>query len=270
MLPDIQDQWEPRGIGLDEVGIAGVRYPTTFSDGEFEQPGIASFDLTVELPGDRRGTHMSRMVELIHDHLQRLDPRELPTFLKAAATKLDVDSVYIRAALPIATEVTSPASGRSSWQPSDVRIRAYLREGHATVETEVTSEVTSLCPCSRAISDYGAHNQRSAVTLTVIGISDVPYPLTVLAALELIRSVGSCPIYPLIKRPDERSITMDAYDQPAFVEDMARDLSEACRAREVAHRVVVRNFESIHSHDAFAATAWSPDLQPRQSETPRP
>ncbi len=115
------------------------------------------------------------------------------------------------------------------------------------------SEVTSLCPCSRAISDYGAHNQRSQVTLTLLGDGDNPYPLPVHEIVAAIRTVGSAPVFPVVKRPDERVITMQAYDHPAFVEDMVRDLSLWCRSRSLAHRVAVRNIESIHSHDAIAS-----------------
>jgi GTP cyclohydrolase I len=258
MLPDIQDQYEPRHIPIDRVGITGVRYPTRFSDSALDQQGVATFDLLVALPGDRRGTHMSRMVELIHDHLQELDPAELPRFLKTAAAKLDVDSLEVRASLPIVTRVTSPASGRSSWQPSDVALSARLGPTELAVETLVSSEVTSLCPCSKAISDYGAHNQRSRVSVTVVGSADAPYPLPVHHTIELIRQTASCPIYPLVKRPDERAITMTAYDHPAFVEDMARDLSQELRGLELEHRVTVQNFESIHSHDAIASLSWSP------------
>ena len=151
------------------MGISGLRYPTVFDDGQISQGGMGDFDVVVRLPSDRRGTHMSRMVEIVHDHLTRLDPRELPLVLKHAAAKLDVDCVEIRCALPIATSVTSPASGRESWQASDVRFEAALADGDFTPQTLVTTQVTSLCPCSKAISDYGAHNQRSDVTLTVDG-----------------------------------------------------------------------------------------------------
>ena len=258
MLPDVQDQFEPRRISLDQVGIAGVRYPTRFLDGSLEQEGVAVFDMVVALAGERRGTHMSRMVELIHDHLQVLNPAELPTFLKAAAAKLSVEGVEVRASLPVTTRVTAPESGRVSWQASDVSLTGRLGVAGLTVDTIVASEVTSLCPCSKAISEYGAHNQRSRVSVGVTGSGDAPYPFSVESAIDLIRRTGSCPIYPLVKRPDERAITMSAYDHPAFVEDMARDVSQELRQRELAHQVTVRNFESIHSHDAVASLSWVP------------
>jgi len=256
MLPDIQASYDKREIELDQVGVAGVRYPITFRDGTLRQSGIASIDLTVTLQADRRGTHMSRMIELIHGHLAELDPRELPTILKTAAIRLDADRLKLTASLPVATLVSSPASGKQSWQTSDVTLTASLAETVSEVTTRVTTDVTSLCPCSKAISDYGAHNQRSAVTLAVVGLGDTPYPLSVASAINMIRGIGSSPVYPVVKRPDERVITMEAYDHPAFAEDIARDLSQQCRAQGLPHQVKVRNIESIHSHDAVAVVTW--------------
>ena len=255
-LPDLQDERDQRGIDLDQVGVANVRYPVTFNDGVTTQRAIAAFDVTVTLPADRRGTHMSRMLEVVHEHLQNLQPRELPRILKTAADRLDVEDVRLKVSLPLTLLVTAPESRREAWQVCDISIQAQLRAGATEVITTFATDVTSLCPCSKAISDYGAHNQRSLVTLAAIGSGDDVYPLAVATAFQMIRNVGSCPVYPLIKRVDERSITMRVHDHPAFVEDIARDLSQACRLRGVAHEISVRNFESIHSHDAVASVAW--------------
>jgi GTP cyclohydrolase I len=196
------------------------------------------------------------MLEFVHEHLRQLDPRELPTALKAAAGRLDVNGVQFDVSLPIAFEVVAPESAIASWQASDVSLSAKFNEGDVLVETTVRTDVTSLCPCSKAISDYGAHNQRSRVGLTVLGSSDDVYPVSVRRLFEMIREVGSIPVFPIIKRVDERVVTMSAHDNPAFVEDMARDLSAACRDLGVSHRVAVRNLESIHSHDAIARVTW--------------
>lgn len=257
-LPDIQDEVDGRGIELDRVGIAGVQYPVRFNDGSSGHAGIATFDVTVTLPADRRGTHMSRMVEIIHDELQDLEPERLPQALKVAADRLDVDTVQVGVAMPMAFVVHAPASGKEAWQVCDVFLEAKFLVAHTELAVTVGTDVTSLCPCSKAISDYGAHNQRSRVRLTTFGRDEDVYPLDVASAFSIIRSVGSSPVYPLIKRSDERVVTMGAHDHPAFVEDMARDLSQVCRERGVAHAVSVRNFESIHSHDAVASLAWSP------------
>ena len=251
-MRDIQSEHDDRGVAVDRVGISGLRYPLTFTDGELRQTGIADLEITVQLQADRRGTHMSRMVEIVNQHLTELDPRRLPIILKAAAHHLDAQALTVSASLPISTLVTAPASRASAWQVHDLNISGVLEPDSVRVTTTVTSDVTSLCPCSKAISDHGAHNQRSRITLAAIGDGDTPYPLPVTELIELVRSVGSAPVFPLVKRPDERAITMQAFDHPAFVEDMVRELSLACRRRGVAHKVDVRNFESIHSHDAVA------------------
>ncbi|MDT9689480.1 GTP cyclohydrolase, FolE2/MptA family [Streptomyces sp. P9(2023)] len=254
-MHDIQNETDSRGIELDQVGISGLRYPVYFEDGYLRQDGIADIAITVRLQHDRRGTHMSRMVALAHDHLQRFDPRQLPQVLKAGADLLDAPAVTVTVAMPISTTVVAPASGRESKQVHDVRIEGHWDNGDVTVVTAVTSEVTSLCPCSKAISDYGAHNQRSRITLNVTGQGDSPYPLPVQSAVRLLTSSASAPVVPLVKRADERVLTMQAYDHPVFVEDMARDVSLACRDRGLRHSVRIRNLESIHSHDAVAYVA---------------
>jgi GTP cyclohydrolase I len=261
-LPDIQDQFDERGIELDRVGIAGVQYPIRINDGSTEHTGIATYDVTVTLPGDRRGTHMSRMVEVIHDELQDLEPERLPQALKVAADRLDVDRVQVGVALPMAFLVRAPASAKEAWQVCDVEFAATHSADQTELAVTVGTDVTSLCPCSKAISDYGAHNQRSRVRLTTMGRDEDVYPVDVATAFAMIRSIGSSPVFPLIKRPDERVVTMEAHDHPAFVEDMARDISQASRERGIAHAVSVRNFESIHSHDAVASLTWAPPAAP--------
>ncbi|TPQ18624.1 GTP cyclohydrolase I FolE2 [Streptomyces sporangiiformans] len=251
-MHDIQNEHDPRGIEIDEVGISGVRFPTCLDDGAVRQNGIAEAAVTVRLQADRRGTHMSRMVALVQDELATLDPRDMPRVLKEGATLLDAPAITVRISMPFAQRVTAPASGKGSWQVHDLTIEGRLADGEATVATTVRAEVTSLCPCSKAISDYGAHNQRSEITLSVTGDGDDPYPLSVNEAVAILRSAGSAPIVPLVKRPDERVLTMQAFDHPVFVEDMARTVSAECRARGLCHTVEVRNLESIHSHDAVA------------------
>lgn len=251
-MHDIQGEADDRGIEIDEVGITGLRYPVNFDDGATRQSGIADLEVTVRLQHDRRGTHMSRMVALVHDQLREFDPRALPTILKSGASLLDAPGLTIRVDMPLALPVTAPASGLESYQVHQVAITGTWAPEAVTVSTAVTSEVTSLCPCSKAISDYGAHNQRSRVTLTVTGHDDDIYPSSVATSVAIIRDSGSAPVIPLVKRPDERQLTMQAYDHPVFVEDMARSISLTCRARGLHHRVRIHNLESIHSHDAVA------------------
>ncbi len=257
-LPDIQDELDSRGIELDAVGVSGVRTPIRVTDGEVDAGGVGSAEFVVSLAADRRGTHMSRMVETLAVELREFDPRDARSLIASAAERLAAPSARISFDLAIPFEVRAPVSDVAAWQTADVGFSLEGSSESATMTTSLTTHVTSLCPCSKAISDYGAHNQRSAVTLSVTGYTNDLYPLTLTEMFSLARQVGSCPIYPVIKRPDERWITMEAYDHPAFVEDMVRDLSSTCRARSLQHSIHVRNFESIHSHDAIASLSWAP------------
>lgn len=257
-LPDVQSSPDTRGIDIDEVGVSRLRYPLTFDDGELVQSGIANVEMTVALPADRRGTHMSRMVQAMETHLECVNPYELQVAFKAIAGLLDATDLRIALALPVATRVDSPSTSNRGSQVHDLELRGRLVDGAFRLQTTVTTDVTTLCPCSKAISDYGAHNQRSRVSLSVHGENDDPYPATVSDLVECIRDSASCPVYPVVKRSDERAITMAAYDNPKFVEDLIRDLSLSCRIRGVPHQIEARNIESIHSHDAVARLSWAP------------
>ena len=145
-------------------------------------------------------------------------------------------------------------------QVHDIALEADWSVDFFTLKTSATVDVTTLCPCSKAISDYGAHNQRSRVTLTVHGLGDDVYPAELELMIRLVQGSASCPVYPVVKRPDERTITMAAYDNPRFVEDLVRELSLSCRDRGLRHSISARNIESIHSHDAVARLAFIPAL----------
>jgi GTP cyclohydrolase I len=200
---------------------------------------------------------MSRMIQAAENMLADLMPQELGLGLKTLAARLQADNVRLTAAFPVALEVEAPVSRIVSAQVSDVVLRAVLIEGTARLATSLTSDITTLCPCSKAVSDYGAHNQRSRVTVEVSGVGENLYPTTIAELFAIIRSVGSAPVVPVIKRPDERHLTMQAFDRPAFVEDVVRELSAALRARQLSHRVQSVNVESIHSHDAVASLSWT-------------
>jgi GTP cyclohydrolase I len=258
VIPDIQGESDARGITIDEVGVSGFRQPTRFDDDVLTQSGIADFEVTVRLPADRRGTHMSRMVQAIQSSLEVVNPEAFPSVLKSLVDLLEVDAATIVVAMPLATEVTAPISGESGWQVHEMRMSCKLTPESFTLATEVATDVTTLCPCSKAISDYGAHNQRCRVSLTAFGDGDTPYPLCIASMIDMIRSTCSCPVLPVVKRSDERALTMTAYENPMFAEDLVRELSLACRDRGVAHSIQVRTLESIHSHDAVASVAWCP------------
>lgn len=253
---DIQAERDHRGIQIEEVGVSNLRLPSTFIDGHITQPGIATVKLTITLQADRRGTHMSRLVQLAAERLTRFDPREAAITIKALRAVLDAPRGAISYTIPVGFRVTAPVSGLASSNVIDLTITASGDSLGTTVITTVTAITTSLCPCSKEVSDYGAHNQRSQVTVAVEGTDDDPYPLSAARVYDLITAAGSCPAIPLLKRPDERHVTMQAYEKPVFVEDIIRDISSPLRAQGIAHQVRVRNFESIHEHDAVAATSF--------------
>lgn len=259
-LTDIQSQHDSRGVPIEEVGISGLRYPVTFDDGSINQATTADIEMTVALPAQQRGTHMSRMVQVIDAHLQVVNPYDLTRFMKIAAGQLEADKLFLRLNMPLATRLAAPTSGEEGWQVHDVSFYGAWSPDGFELQTSATCDVTTLCPCSKAISDYGAHNQRSRVTLTVEGRSGEAYPLGIPRLIELIQDAASCPVYPVVKRPDERTITMAAYDNPRFVEDLVRELSLSCQAMGMQHQIQARNIESIHSHDAVARLSWSPEL----------
>lgn len=257
-LPDIQGALDTRGIAIEEVGVSGLRYPVVFDDGVLIQSGIGEFEMTVGLPAECRGTHMSRMVQAVEEHFSKVNPYDLHTAFKATAALLDISDLRVSITIPIATRVESPATDNSGYQVHDLELSGRFLVDQLELTTTVTTDVTTLCPCSKAISDYGAHNQRSRVSLSTVGTDDSPYPMQVAGLVELIRDASSCPVFPVVKRSDERVITMAAYDNPKFVEDLIRDLTISCREHGLPHEIVARNIESIHSHDAVARLSWRP------------
>ena len=257
-LPDIQNAFDDRAITLDHVGISDVRIPSTFDDGDLRQTGVATWSVAVTLAHDRRGTHMSRMVQLLEEDVDELRPEGFPTLIKAAQERLGADTVTMTVALAIATKVAAPVTGYVGHQVHDLVFTASATGSDFRLDTTLETDITSLCPCSKAISDYGAHNQRSRVSVTVSGIGDDMYPVPIRRIVDLVRDAGSSPVYPVVKRPDERHITMAAFDKPMFVEDIVRSLSSELRELTVAHQVSATNIESIHSHNAYASLTWNP------------
>lgn len=254
---DIQAGTDTRGIDIPDVGIAGLRHVVTSGDRESPYRGVANLDLGVHLPASRRGTHMSRLVELVLEQHDELTVEGLPVVAKRLLSLLDASSGSISVAFPLVSMQASPVTQRAASNVHDAIVRAVIARDEVTVEVAVEVVATSLCPCSKAISDYGAHNQRSRVTVAVAVLGgDGATRLPTLA--ELVRwaeAACSCPTYPLLKRPDERHVTMQAYDHPVFVEDIVRDVARRAQTVPGPGRFQVRvvNEESIHRHDAYAA-----------------
>ena len=255
VLPDVQAQGDDREVHLDAVGVAGLSIPVSVlgPDGA-SQRTIADLEMTVAVPESVRGTHMSRFVEAAAS-LPALTPGVVLDFARTLTTRLESSTAQVRMSFPLFIEREAPSTRKAAPHRYDASIRTRVDPSGARSWIGVSVPVKSLCPCSREISDYGAHSQRGIVDLEVEspgwdgGTGIWPQELFCFAD-----EAGSAQIYPLLKRPDERAVTMTAYDNPAFVEDIARNVIVGVRGDErcTSWSVTVTNQESIHAHDAIA------------------
>jgi MptA/FolE2 family GTP cyclohydrolase len=250
-LPDVQSQADSRRLAIDEVGVKGVRYPVTIRVGERTMPTVASLSMTVGLPATEKGTHMSRFIELLEAQEHALDQERLKTVTFDMLERLGAQSGTIEMRFPYFMKKIAPVSGIPSLLDYEVCWRASVSEGKKYgFRMEVTVAATSLCPCSKQISDYGAHNQRSHVRIA----ADLSGEVTIDELIGIAERSASCEVYGLLKRADEKYVTERAYDNPKFVEDLVRDVALALNQDpHIDHYVVeVENFESIHNHSAYA------------------
>jgi GTP cyclohydrolase IB len=250
-LPDIQSQVDTRNTAIDAVGIKGIRHPVTILTGTGPLPTIATLSMTVGLAPTTKGTHMSRFVELLE--MQRA-PISVSRFRQMTARmieRLDAQDGTLEIRFPYFVRKVAPVSGVESRLDYDVCWRGTLTSnGTYTFWTAVTVPVTSLCPCSKEISEYGAHNQRSHITIE----AEIAGEMAIEELIAIAEQSASCEVYGLLKRPDEKYVTERAYDNPKFVEDLVRDVAITLdkERRVVAFTVEAENFESIHNHSAFA------------------
>lgn len=257
-LEDVQGRADARGIALDEVGVTGLRYPIVVCDRNgTKQDTIGQITMSVALPADVKGTHLSRFVEVLHDHASEVSATTVPVILDALCERLTTPAARLRIQATYFRERYAPVSRARSVLGYDVSWFAATHGGAPDVELGVRVPVTSVCPCSKAISDYGAHNQRGHITIHVRPHPQPDHPTEPVWLEELIdiaESSASAPVFPLLKRPDERHVTMLAHDNPVFVEDMARNVATQLHAdsRLTAFGVHTANEESIHNHAAFA------------------
>lgn len=264
-LPDVQSEPDHRGIAIDEVGISGIRYPISVYDVEHgKQETVATVSLSVALPAERKGSHLSRFVEFLETHGGEFSPETIASALGALRDRLDSPAARIEAQFPYFLRRYAPVSNASGLVDYDCAIRAALSPRRFELRIRARVPVTSVCPCSKAISDYGAHNQRGYLTIDAKPQTDATHQPEIWFddLIEVGESAGSSPVYPLLKRADERQVTMAGYDQPVFVEDMVRNVADRlCSDERVeAFSVEAVNDESIHNHGAFARLSWPPDL----------
>ena len=252
-LADVQASQDIRNVPIERVGVRGLRYPLVVQGRLGVQHTVAEAELTVLLDATVKGTHMSRFVEMLESWSSPVGPGNLSEHLVGMLERLDAAAGRIDLRFPFFIRKRAPVSGVESLLDYQAGMTAEIKMGSVPQVTLVlTAPVTSLCPCSKEISDYGAHNQRSHVTLEV-ELTE-PGLLDFEALAEIAEGAASCEVYGLLKRPDEKYVTERAYDNPKFVEDLVRDLALALHGHPAIQRYVVEveNFESIHNHSAFA------------------
>lgn len=251
VMPDVQSTVDTRQIPIQRVGVKGVRHPLSVrtSAGDV-QPTIGTWNLDVRLPADQKGTHMSRFVALLEESKAPLEAATFRKMLAAMLDRLEATAGRIEVSFSYFLSKTAPVSGVSSLLDYEVTLTGEARGGDVRTFLRVLVPVTSLCPCSKEISQYGAHNQRSHVTIDVELAGDLPVEELILIAEE----EASCELWGLLKRPDEKFVTERAYENPKFVEDLVRDVAQRLNRDEriVAYVLEAENFESIHNHSAYA------------------
>ena len=260
-IPDVQSTPDTRHIAIQRVGVKGVRYPITLKTSTGVHPSIGHWNMYVHLPEQQKGTHMSRFIALLEE-LSAKDsaPLDIPVFsalMRKMLTLLEADAGRIELSMPYFINKTAPISGVQSLMDYEIGLCGEIKQGgELEIHLKVLVPVTSLCPCSKKISAYGAHNQRSHITVNML-LADVLANDSDLMIDELIAKIeaqASCELYGLLKRPDEKYVTERAYDNPKFVEDLVRDVAGMLNAdtRIAAYVLEAENFESIHNHSAYA------------------
>jgi GTP cyclohydrolase I len=250
-MPDVQGSKDTRQIPINKVGIKDIRHPVRVADRSGgEQHTIANFNMYVNLPHNFKGTHMSRFVEILNEHEREITVKSFKHMLAEMVERLEAQSGHIEMSFPYFVNKKAPISGVESLLDYDVTFIGEIHDGKPMTTLKVLIPVTSLCPCSKNISDYGAHNQRSHVTVTARTNSFV----WIEELIDIVEKEASCELYGLLKRPDEKYVTERAYDNPKFVEDIVRDIAARLNEEDRVTRYIVEseNFESIHNHSAYA------------------
>ena len=250
-LIDIQSESDQRGIKIDWVGICSYSHPIQIHDKSTEkQNTIAEFSLAVDLSHERRGTHMSRFIEVLNERPINLSVNDLDLIPQNLLRRLNAKQSKVSIKFPYFLEKSSPQSGAVGLMDYEVNFEIVANEHETDSKIIVKIPVTTLCPCSKVISERGAHNQRGTVTYSVrtnetLWIEDIIF---------LVESCASTQLYSLLKRSDEKHVTEEAYDNPVFVEDLVRNI--AIKSNDLQsilwYRVEAENVESIHNHNAYA------------------
>jgi GTP cyclohydrolase I len=251
-LRDTQNERDDRNLPINRVGVKSLRFPVEVREKNGEaQRTIATVALAVDLPHHYKGTHMSRFVEVLNSHGKCLDVRSMAALPRELLERLDARRAHVEFEFPFFRSKAAPVTGKEGMMDYEVRFSVEAeKDGAIDFVLTVMVPVTTLCPCSKAISARGAHNQRGLVTYS-IRFSD---PVWIEDAVELVERSASSELYSLLKRPDEKEVTERAYDHPVFVEDLVRNVASRSDAHATItwYRVEAENFESIHNHNAYA------------------
>ena len=253
-IKDIQNTEDTRNQPITRVGIKGLRIPFQWLSSQGSQPTVGLVAMSVYLPSHKKGTHMSRFVALIEAYSEAIGYDAMSLITHTMLKDLESEAGEIEITAPFFRTKQAPISGIKSVMDYDVTIKGEINNGEYSYSIKVIVPVTSLCPCSKEISDYGAHNQRSHVTVTLYCKSQVDIE----EIIDLVERQASCQLYGLLKRPDEKYVTEYAYDHPKFVEDIVRDVAAALKSeyRVCSFIVESENFESIHNHSAYAKIVY--------------
>lgn len=259
-IEDVQGSPDSRQIPINKVGIRDIRHPVRIrqrSGGD--QHTVATFSMFVDLPHHFKGTHMSRFVQILHNHDREITVASFRDVLHTMTQRLEAHDGHIEMAFTYFMEKAAPATGVKSLMDYQVTFHGEQSGEDSALYITVQVPVTTLCPCSKSISRYGAHNQRSHVRIT----AGTDHFLWLEELIELAESEASCELYGVLKRSDEKLVTERAYDNPKFVEDLVRDVAGRLNADERVRSYAVEseNFESIHNHSAFARIEHDKDSQ---------
>ncbi|MFC4314701.1 GTP cyclohydrolase FolE2 [Steroidobacter flavus] len=250
-IEDVQARADSRRIPINKVGIKDVYHPVRVKDrSSGEQHTIANFNMYVALPHNFKGTHMSRFVELLHGNEREISVESFRDILAQMTEKLNAQTGHIEMAFPFFVMKKAPVSGVESLMNYQASLIGELHNGVSELWLKVVVAATSLCPCSKDISKYGAHNQRSHITIK----AKVDGHMWLEELIDIAESEASCEVYGILKRADEKHVTERAYENPKFVEDIVRDVAVRMNNEDRVRAYVVEaeNFESIHNHSAYA------------------
>jgi len=265
-MKDLQGSPDYRNIHIDKVGIKDLKLPIVVKDQHrMKQATVADVNFYVDLPHQFKGTHMSRFVEILNDHKDELDISNLETILRKTQKKLHALKAHLELTFPYFIKKKAPVSGAEGIMDYECTISAATNGGDKMdIISTIRVPVTTLCPCSKEISKYGAHNQRSIVTLSVrsnrfIWLEEL---------ITLIEKEASCEIYSLLKRPDEKYVTEKAYENPRFVEDIVRGVTQKLAGDDRVDWFTIEsdNIESIHNHNAYAFVERNLKAEREESE----